>query len=99
MKITYIIFFSLLAINSFAQKNPYKKHFINLTVGRISFGTGDFLGYGANIEFTKRLNMKTSILKHFSIGTELAFENGSKQPKVINPTFIEFISKNLLFYD
>lgn len=76
----------LFTLISFCQK----KNTISLTAGRISFGTGDFFGYAANVEYTKRLNASKSLLKHLSIGAELSFENGDKEPKVVNPTMQEF---------
>ncbi len=79
----------LFSLTSLSQKN----NVISLAAGRVSFGTGDFFGYAANIEYAKRLNSLKALLKHFSIGFELGFENGDKEPKVINPTPDEFFAK------
>lgn len=81
----------LLPLFLLSQTQNYKSS-IKLSGGRISFGTGDFFGYSSNIEYARRLNAKKGF-KHFSVGAELSFENGSKRPKVINPTFQEFIDK------
>lgn len=91
MKIIYTIIFGLLSITSFCQNGFQKNKTISLTTGRISFGTGDFFGYGVNIGYARRLNEKNKVLKHLFAGAELNFEHGNKQPKVINPTPWEFI--------
>lgn len=84
-----ILPFLLFSLISFCQKN----NAVSLAAGRVSFGTGDFFGYAANVEYAKRLNSSKSLLKHFSIGVELSFENGDKEPKIINPTMQEFYDK------
>jgi hypothetical protein len=67
---------------------------IAISGGRVLFGTGDIPGYSVNIELNKNLIMHPkAMLAKLMVGLEFSFENGSKDPKVINPTFQEFISK------
>jgi hypothetical protein len=62
--------------------------------GRVLFGTGDVPGYGINIALSKNIIKKPkAFLAKLMIGGELSFENGVIDPKVINPTFLEFLSK------
>lgn len=79
--------FCLSLIPGISQQINYKNSF-KLSAGRILFGTGDIPGYGANIEYSRCWT------KHLLIGTELSFENGSTQPKVINPTLSEFFAES-----
>ncbi len=81
----------LISNKTFAQSDNKKNNYVKFAAGRVSFGTGDFFGYGVNIEYSKRIKGK-AFLKHFLIGAELSFEDGNQQPKVINPTLQEFFS-------
>ncbi len=90
MKIVFaFILGNILSIYAFSQKKS-DKNSVEFSFGRIAFGTGDFFGYGANIEYTRRLSTDKVFLKHFSLGIELSFDDGNEQPKVINPTLQEF---------
>lgn len=58
------------------------------------FGTGDVLGYAINVELSKSfLKRPTAIISKLRLGAELSFENGVMDPKVINPTILEFFFK------
>ena len=76
-----------------AQQPGKGNNFFKLSGGKVFFGTGDVPGYGINLEYSTRLKMVKKTSKHFLIGAEIFFENGNNQPKVINPTFQEFIDK------
>jgi len=81
------------SINSLAQDKT-EKNIVSISSGRISFGTGDFFGYGVNIDYSSRLSPKKPFLKHFSVGAELSFDHGDEQPKVINPSPHEFTNES-----
>ena len=67
---------------------------LSLSGGRVLFGTGDVPGYSINVELSKSiLREPKNIFSKLSVGTELSFETGVKNPKVIDPTFPEFLSK------
>jgi hypothetical protein len=76
-----------------AQKDLINKNLFGLSFGSMDFGTGDFSGYGLNIEFTSRLSHEKSCLRHFAGGVELSFDEGNEQPKVVNPSLQEFYDK------
>jgi hypothetical protein len=92
MKISFILLFCLCCICGISQQTKHE-NIVKLTAGRILFGTGDIYGYGVNVEYCGRPNLNQKSAKHFLFGTELSFENGSRQPKVINPTLSEFYSE------
>jgi hypothetical protein len=79
----------LLSLKPFCQGNNTGINTIKLTAGRIIFGTGDIFGYVAHVEYAKTLR-SNSLTKHFAVGAEISFENGTKQPTGINPTVEEF---------
>lgn len=67
---------------------------LSLSAGRVLFGTGDVPGYSINVELSKSiLKRPTSMVENLRLGAELSFETGVTNPKVINPTFPEFISE------
>jgi len=76
-----------------AQQSNKGNNFFKLSGGKVFFGTGDVPGYGVNLEYSTRLKIAKKPSKHFLFGAEISFENGSIQPKVINPTFQEFIDE------
>ncbi|MDQ6903763.1 MAG: hypothetical protein M3139_12220 [Bacteroidota bacterium] len=63
--------------------------------GRMLFGTGDVPGYSINVELSKSI-LKRPIpgVSALRLGAEVSFENGVKDPKVVNPTFAEFFSES-----
>jgi len=101
MKIIVVILFTLtLSINSFAQNKINNNKFISLSVGQTSFGTGDILGPGITIEFSKKLSKRdTYFWRQFLLGAEFKLETGARQPEVINPTVIQsfYQTTNLVF--
>jgi hypothetical protein len=90
MKIIWFYIFLLAFSLSSSAQNQNLQNQINISTGRVSFGTGDFFGYSVSVEYLKSFKKNS---KHFSPGVELTFENGSTSPKVINPTFQEFFSE------
>ena len=93
MKLALLFAFEfLLVMNISAQKNVPEEA-VYLSVGRIAFGTGDFFGYAVNVGYSKTLNADKKFLSHFSGQLELSFEYGNEQPKVMNPTFEEFVNQ------
>ncbi len=82
MKLILIIaIFCLFSTQAFSQKDVHNKY-LKLSAGRMLFGTGDIVGYAANVEYAKRLNSGKMFLKHFAMGAELSFENGATEPDV-----------------
>ena len=97
---SFLLFFGgfVSSYQSLAQPYGKGKNFIKLTCGRILFGTGDIIGYGINFEYSSRIKTSKNILKHFLIGAELSFENGTRNPVIENPTQEQFISETFAHY-
>jgi hypothetical protein len=96
VKIIFAFGLMYVSTHSLAQNNINPKNLISISAGSLAFGTGDFFGYGVNIEYARRLNTYKAFVKHFSVAGELSFDHGSEQPKVINPSPQEFT--NASFY-
>lgn len=91
-KIICILFFTSIATATLCQEN-YKSYYLKLSCGRVSFGTGDFLGYSLSFDVSKNIIKKSSFaLNKLLFGGELFFENGVKNPVVQNPTTEQFFS-------
>jgi hypothetical protein len=89
------IILSAYSISSMSQTKPVKECYLKLSGGRVAFGTGDFLGYSASVDFAVNLIKKPSFaLAKFLIGAELIFESGTKNPVIENPTPTEFLAKS-----
>lgn len=85
------LFFCTALITSFSQTKPLTVE-LKLSAGRVSFGTGDFLGYSLSFDASKNIVKKPSFgLSKLLLGGELIFENGVKNPVVLNPTPDEFL--------
>ena len=80
----------LVSVHSLAQDNVIKRNIVGLSFGRLAFGTGDFFGYGVNVEYARRLSVEKPFLKHLSAAIELSFDQGNEQPKVVNPSPEDF---------
>jgi hypothetical protein len=93
-KLLISLFFTLIGLVSFSQKNSNENIYIKLSGGQVSFGTGDFLGYSVSIDASKNI-IKTSsfALDKLLVGGEVIFENGVKNPVIQNPSQAEFFSK------
>lgn len=79
---------------SFSQSNLKKDSYLKLSSGRVSFGTGDFLGYSFSFNVSKNvINTSKFALDKLLVGGELIFENGVKNPVIQNPTQDEFFNK------
>ncbi len=86
---------TFLILVTFSQSNLKKDSYLKLSSGRVSFGTGDFLGYSFSLDLSKSvLNSPKFALDKLLIGGELIFENGVKNPIVQNPTQEEFLNKS-----
>lgn len=86
MKFTLIVLlFCLFTLQAYSQKN-IRNNYIKLSAGRMLFGTGDIVGYAANVEYAKRLSPDKMVLKHFAIGAELSFEDGVSKPDIYAPS-------------
>ena len=67
----------------FSQTNASKNYYLKLSVGQVSFGSGDFSGYSFSFEASKNIvKRSTFALDKLLLGGELIFENGVKNPKV-----------------
>lgn len=87
---TVTLFFSL---SVFSQSSKSQGTILRLSGGSVSFGTGDFLGYGFGLDLSKNVISKAKPgLNKLLLGAELLFENGVKNPIVQNPTIGEFFS-------
>lgn len=84
MKLFLFFISCLYILSGFAQK---KSNELTFSAGRVSFGTGDALGPGIAVGYSKFLN-NSSMLR---LGAELVFETGVRQPVVYNPTIPEFL--------
>lgn len=96
MKIFLSIFFCFFILQGFAQK---KTNELSLLAGRVSFGTGDILGPGIVVGYSRALK-NNQVLR---LGSDLIFETGVRQPVVNNPTPVQFLesfwsSTNFVFY-
>jgi hypothetical protein len=88
------ILLALISLQSFSQTPNSKNTYLKFSGGRVSFGTGDFLGYSFAFDVSKNVVKKSNWgLDKLLIGGEFIFENGVKNPVIQNPTFDEFISK------
>jgi hypothetical protein len=83
MKTILSLFILMVSISVHAQDS-----YVKLSGGYLMFGTGDVQGYSTKVEYAKKI-IKGSNARLF-VGPELAFESGTKNPKVHNPTFEEF---------
>ena len=93
-KIILTFFFASILIQSFSQTVQTKNTYLKLSGGRVSFGTGDFLGYSLAFDISRNvINKSRWGLDKLLLGGEFIFENGVKNPIIQNPTFEEFISK------
>jgi hypothetical protein len=90
-----IFLFSFLSLCSYGQQSAVKNTYLKVSGGRVSFGTGDFLGYAVSFDLSKNvLNQSRWALHELLLGAEFIFEDGVKNPVIENPTFEEFISKS-----
>jgi hypothetical protein len=81
--------------SAFCQSTSKKDYYIKLTSGRVLFGTGDIPGFGISIEGSKNIIKKPrKLVSKLLVGGELSFENGVKKPKVIDPSFEDFIRRS-----
>ena len=93
-RLSLLIISALFFLTSFSQTRQTKDWYIKLSGGRVSFGTGDFLGYSFSFEASKNIIKTPKIaLAKLLIGGEIIFENGVKNPVIQNPTIEEFLSK------
>jgi hypothetical protein len=89
-----MIFFTLISFHSFSQATNSKNTYLKFSGGRVSFGSGDFLGYSFAFDVSRNIIKKSNWgLDKLLIGGEFIFENGIKNPVIKNPTLDEFISK------
>ncbi|MBX9783301.1 MAG: hypothetical protein K2X48_08415 [Chitinophagaceae bacterium] len=85
----------LFYIKCFSQTVPANNLYLKLSGGRVVFGTGDILGYSFGIDLSKDVIKKQKpALKRLLIGAEFIFENGVRNPVIINPTVNEFFSQS-----
>jgi hypothetical protein len=92
-KLLFLTVFSLALFTSYCQSKNTKDIYQKLSAGRVSFGTGDFLGYSIAYEASKNLIKKPSFaLNKLLAGVELIFENGTKNPVVHNPSTENFVN-------
>lgn len=85
---------TFLMVVTFGQGSPEKDLYLKLSGGRVNFGTGDILGYSFSFDASKNILKKSSFaLDKLLVGAELIFENGVKNPKIVNPLQQEFFSK------
>lgn len=88
-----ILLFTFFSLSVFGQSSQSSETILRLSGGRVSFGTGDFLGYGLGLDLSKNVIAKAKPgLNKLMLGAELLFENGVKNPVVQNPTIGEFFS-------
>ena len=91
------LFFLMLFVATvpvYSQENPIKNRYLNVSGGRILFGTGDIPGFGIGVELTKNIAKESRPgLSRLLVGGELIFENGTRNPVITNP------SQNELFFD
>jgi len=93
-KTILVVFFSFTCFQTFSQRVQPKNTYLKFSGGRVSFGTGDFLGYSFSFEGSKNIVKKSHWgLDKLLIGGEFIFENGVENPVIQNPTFLEFINK------
>ncbi|HOZ85125.1 MAG TPA: hypothetical protein PK191_06525 [Niabella sp.] len=82
----------LLSIRSFSQNVQVSGLFI-------SYGTGDFFGYGIGTSFNKNvINRPRMGLSKLNLGGELFFENGTSEPKIVNTTEEDVLFREPFFY-
>ena len=93
-KSIFVIFFTLLSINTICQISKPNIMYLKLSGGQVSFGSGDFLGYSFSFEVSKNVLKKPLMgINKLLIGGEFIFENGIKNPVIQNPTVVEFFNK------
>lgn len=70
--------------NLYGQNNS-KELYLNISCGRVLFGTGDVVGYSISTEFSKKIiTSPKNFVRKILLSGELAFETGVKTPKVID---------------
>lgn len=95
MKFLLTILLVVLSVISFSQNRNANRYYVQISSGRVLFGTGDVVGFSINIEGSKNIiSHPKRLLNKLLVGAELSFENGTKKPVIDNPTPEEFISKS-----
>lgn len=90
-----VAFLVLLSLTALSQSPQPSGSLLRLSAGRVSFGTGDFLGYGIGVDVSKNMiRTPRPGLHKLLIGGELFFENGVKNPVIQNPTIGQFFSSS-----
>jgi hypothetical protein len=93
-KTPLLILISFLTTTIFCQPVPDKNIYLKLSGGRVSFGSGDFLGYSFSFEAARNIVKKPSFgLDKLLIGGELIFETGVKNPVIQNPSIDDLLAK------
>lgn len=94
MKFSLIfLLFVFINVSVFSQSSVTSGSLLRLSGGRVSFGTGDFLGYGLGVDFSKNMiRTPRPGIQKLLLGGEILFENGVKNPVIQNPTIGEFFS-------
>ena len=96
-KTIYILFLNTICLIGHSQikdsltPKVSKSVYINLSIGSVVFGTGDFFGNSIMLDFSKNVvNKPRWGLSKLCLGGEIIFENGVKNPVIQNPTLEEF---------
>ncbi len=94
-KIILISLILSLTTISFCQTTNSKNVYLNFSGGRVSFGSGDFLGYSFSFEACQNIMKKSSFaVDKLLLGGELIFETGVKNPIIENPTLDQFFGRS-----
>jgi hypothetical protein len=94
-KMWLITIFLLIGNFSFSQRSSNNPFFLNLSAGRVNFGTGDILGYAILIDASKNIKKKPSFaLSKLLLGTEIIFEHGVRNPVVEDATVDQFFNQS-----
>ena len=90
-----LLFFVLCTIQSFSQTTSKNNTYLKISGGRVSFGTGDLLGYSFAFEASRNIVQKpTWGLAKLLIGGEMIFENGVKNPTIQTAPYEQYVDKS-----
>lgn len=75
---------------SFSQTRNSQKESMSIVGGSVAFGTGDIIGLGIGIAYSRTLKKNINELSKVVFETEVIFETGSINPKIENITIQDF---------
>lgn len=89
-KTFFLLVFALSSTVAFNQTSV-PQYYLKLSGGKVSFGTGDVLGFWVGVEASKSLLKKpVTAVNKLLLGAEVSFENGVRTAQTYNPSVEDF---------